>query len=145
MLDSLSWGKIGASVLTGTVLTVLMGQLTPLLIALFILFFIDLITGITKGLYLQKFTSHAMRKGVGKFIAYCVSIIVAHQFAIIPLLSWVEPSLVAWLALTELASILENLRATGVKAPDINILFDMWKKLKANEKPVIDEQKENNN
>jgi len=134
MIDSLSWGKIGTSVFTGTVLALLIGNPSPLLVAMFVLFFIDLLTGIIKGLYTNKFTSHALRKGVTKFLGYCLSIVVAHQFAIIPFLFWVEPSLLAWLALAEFTSIVENLRQCGLNVPDIQSLVNFYKdRIKSNE------------
>lgn len=133
MIDSLSWGKIGTSVVTGTVLSLLIGNPSPLLIAMFVLFFIDLITGIIKGLYTEKFSSHAMRKGVTKFIGYCLSVIVAHQFTVIPFLFWVEPSLLAWLALAEFTSIIENLRQCDLNVPDFQSLINFYKERKKDE------------
>ena len=135
--DSLTWGKVITSVSVGTGLSLLVGNPSPLMLAMFILLFIDTLTGLAKGLYQKKFQSHLMRKGISKFIGYCVSIIVAHQFSLIPILFWVEPSILAWLALVELTSIIENMRAMGYNLPDVNGLFNLWKKLRDNKEEVV--------
>ena len=142
--DSLTWGKIITSVSVGTGLSVLVGIPSPLMLAMFILLFLDTVTGVAKGIHTKKFTSHAMRKGVGKFIGYCVSIIVAHQFSLIPLLMWVEPSLLAWLALVEFGSIMENMKELGMNVPDINGLYDLWKKFRQDKLVATKDSSEDN-
>lgn len=139
MLDSLTSKlvpKALVSGVTGTAFALLFGEPSLLLLAVFLLFFIDLLTGVWKGLHTSKFTSHALRKGVTKFILYCISIIVAHQFAVIPLLFWVEDAILALLSLTELASIGENMRALGFNFPDINKLFDFYKDWRQKNKEI---------
>lgn len=130
LLDSLTWGKITSSIITGATLSVLVGNPGPILFAMFILFAIDTITGIMGAIKLRKFQSHAMRKACVKFLIYCLSIIVAHQFAAIPLLGWIEDTVIAFLSLVELSSIGENIRKLGYSFPTFKQLTSFIKRHK---------------
>ena len=132
MSDSMSWSKLIGSVAVGGVLTALFGEATPLLFALFVLFFIDTITSIWIGIIKKKCDSLIMLNGATKFVIYCLSIIMAHQFAVIPLLGWIETALIALLALNELNYIGSNIRCLGFPFPTLNDLKDVFKKAEKN-------------
>lgn len=132
MLDSLAssitTNKVMFSGIFGTVFAVLVGEPSLLLLSLFILFFIDTITGVWSAFANKKFESRHMRKGVTKFILYCLSIIIAHQFAAIPLLFWLEDAILSFLSMVELASIGENMNKLGFNFPSFEQLKNILKR-----------------
>jgi toxin secretion/phage lysis holin len=144
MLDSLStlgWTKICMYAGLGIVLECLFGPPTALLFALFVLFFMDTVIGISAAIYNHKFSSDGMRRGALKFLIYTSSIIIAHQFSLIPLLYWIEDALIAFLAMTELNSIGENIRKHDYYFPTFQDLKDVVIKAKKDKKEIEDADK----
>ncbi len=119
---NLSAAKLLTGVLTGTAFSVLFGTNYMLLLALFILFFIDTVTGVAAAVINKEFQSHNMRKGIIKFLAYTLSIVVAAQFSQVTILFWLTDAILAFLALTELSSIGENLKKLGFYFPSFSEL-----------------------
>lgn len=93
----------------------------PLIAGLFILLFLDLITGIRKAaLNKQAITSSGLRKSISKFLEYSIAILASQVFTFVFKLDITLSYYVAlFVATIELKSIFENIsETTGV---------DLWK------------------
>lgn len=93
----------------------------PLIAGLFILLFLDLITGIRKAaLNKQAITSGGLRKSINKFLEYSIAILASQVFTFVFKLDITLSYYVAlFVATIELKSIFENIsETTGV---------DLWK------------------
>ena len=93
----------------------------PLIAGLFILLFLDLITGIRKAaLNKQAITSGGLRKSISKFLEYSIAILASQVFTFVFKLDITLSYYVAlFVATIELKSIFENIsETTGV---------DLWK------------------
>lgn len=85
---------------------------------LYILVFIDLVTGIAKGMQNGNVSSRRLSRSVGKILLYSSLVLSAHQLTrYMPVLRWAEDGVILFLAVTEFVSIAENAKALGIPIP----------------------------
>jgi toxin secretion/phage lysis holin len=114
-------------------------------IILLALISLDTFTGIAAALRYKRFSSTGLRKFIRKVITYTISMITVRLLEIIlnPIIvtTMLSRIIIAFLAITESLSILENLTLLGVPLPP-NILILLIKRLKI---PILDAMLENSN
>ncbi|MCJ7689096.1 MAG: phage holin family protein [Clostridiaceae bacterium] len=114
-------------------------------IILLTLIALDTFTGIAVALRYKRFSSTGLRKFIRKVITYTLSMITVRLLEIIlnPIIitTMLSKIIIAFLAITESLSILENLTLLGVPLPP-NILILLIKRLKI---PILDAMVENSN
>lgn len=94
------------------------------LIAVGILFGLDLITGLIRAVKRREVNSPALYRTGGKIFVYAVLVIMATQATLAADYLFFMPSIVfGYIALTELASIIENLNDLGYRIPLLNIVY----------------------
>jgi toxin secretion/phage lysis holin len=112
-------------------------------IILLALISLDTFTGIAAALRYKRFSSTGLRKFIRKVITYTLSMITVRMLEIIlnPIIitTMLSKIIIAFLAITESLSILENLTSLGVPLPP-NILVLLIKRLKI---PILDVMLEN--
>lgn len=132
----------GVSVILGFLSELFIGMHNSLIIIL-ILIILDTFTGIASALKREIFSSTGLRKFVKKVITYSLCLITVRLLEIIlnPIVitTMISKIIIAYLAITESLSILENLALLGVPLPP-NILMLLIKSLKI---PIITTMLEN--
>ena len=104
-----------------------------ILFVITLLLVLDTISGIIKAVYLEEFTAKDLREGVFyKAITYTVTLLCANAVAIPSvLLAWLPQAVFLWIAVTEFASISENVNVfSPVKIPTLTQLMDLLKGFK---------------
>ena len=90
---------------------------TPV-VALVVIIFADWILGLVRAVAQKNLSSKALTSGVGKMFAYLLLIIVVNQAAVASsMLYWLPWLTYAYISLTEVVSIIENLNDLGVHLP----------------------------
>jgi len=97
---------------------------TAPLIALGIVWALDWLLGISRAIKNRNLSSRAFVSGIGKLLLYCALILVAQQTQIaVPLLSMIPSAVYAYIALTELTSVIENMEDLGLRVPLMHLLY----------------------
>ncbi len=111
--------------LLGTLISHLVGDITPEFSTLFLFMVIDILTGfITASVFKSSdktesggLSSKAMLKGVCKKVGMLLLIIVAYRLDIILATTYVKTAVIISLLVVEILSIIENLTLMGVPIP----------------------------
>jgi len=94
------------------------------LIALGIMYALDLILGLIRAFKHCEFNSRMLYRTGGKLFVYCILAIIATQAALAVDYLFFMPGVVyGYIALTELASVIENLNDLGYRVPILNIVY----------------------
>jgi len=95
------------------------------LIALFVIYGIDYLTGFMAAVKNKNVSSRVMVKGLGKLMAYLLIIIAVNEAVKVSpeFLSWLPEVVFAYLALTEITSIFENLNKLGIDTPGTKVIY----------------------
>ncbi|MGH4117468.1 phage holin family protein [Clostridium sp.] len=137
-------GIYGLFGILGVFLQVFTGMQSSYIILL-MLISLDTFTGISAALRYKRFSSTGLRKFIRKVITYTLSMITVRLLEIVlnPIIitTMLSKIIIAFLAITESLSILENLTLLGVPLPP-NILFLLIKRLKV---PILDTMLDNSN
>ncbi len=96
------------------------------IIALGSMLAVDFFTGALNAWIKDEFSSKGLRLGGGKIMAYILLILMANQAVVATqLLFWLPVAVYFYIGLTEFVSIVENLRAMGMKIPGLKTLFSL--------------------
>lgn len=132
----------GAVVILGFLSEIFIGMYTSVIIIL-VFIFLDTITGIAAALKYKIFSSVGLRKFIRKVVTYALCMITVRLLEVIldPIIitTMLSKTIIAYLAMTESVSILENLAMSGVPLPP-NILIILIKNLNI---PIINTMMEN--
>ena len=109
----------------GTLLTPLvMGLKLPILGCLFLLLFLDFITGIYKAKVLQKVTSAKFGRAFERAGLYTVIFLAVKALTYISPIPFLEAAVLGGLALKELISIMENIKVVQISRGYDNTIID---------------------
>ena len=98
---------------------------TPLMILLSVMG-IDWLTGVAAAIKEREWSSRGLLRGGGKLVAYFVLIIAALQVSLMApnILSWLPEVTYAYIGLTELTSIIENIGRLGYETKLTRIIYN---------------------
>jgi toxin secretion/phage lysis holin len=132
----------GAILILGLLSEIFIGMYTSVIIIL-VFIILDTITGIAAALKYKIFSSAGLRKFIRKVVTYALCMITVRLLEVIlnPIIvtTMLSKTIIAYLAMTESVSILENLAMLGVPLPP-NILIILIKNLNI---PIINTMMEN--
>lgn len=126
-----------------SILTQIFAGMHTSYIILLVLILIDTFTGVSTAIKYKRFSSIGLRKTIRKIITYAISIITIRMLEIVlnPIVTTTMLSkiIIAFLAITEGVSILENLTLLGVPLPS-NVLSLLIRPIKI---PILNKMLEN--
>jgi phage-related holin len=115
-----------------TCLVMLAGNFDGAYLALVIILTADLVTGTASAVIHSEFEFVRLRNAAGKWAAYYLLLILAHQAGFVSeYLCWMKEATAAFIFLTEYNSVAENLNKLGFPVPTFEKLGDFMKTLKS--------------